>query len=104
MTQNRYMLWMGLHSYVTSISSVLCTNSMLSSIMNKPTYTDIISFTYVGKDIIGQLGGLLYLMKNGKKADTDPNKHLKRAVLLQQVAFNLENSSILITNSDFILP
>lgn len=95
---------MGLNSCVESCAFVLSTNSMLNSIMTTPSYTTVIATTYVGKDIIGQLGGMLYAWKSGKKADEQPVTHIVKGSLLQHAGCHLENASILITNADAVLP
>ena len=95
---------MAINSFSTSISSVIAMNSMLSSIMIKPSYTDIVATTYVGKDIIGQLGGLFYSLYTGKKADKQPEKYITNGIAMQQYSLYLENFSVLIKNSDLILP
>lgn len=100
----QYIKWMAINSFTTSISSVIAMNSMLSSIMIKPSYTDIITTTYVGKDIIGQLGGLFYSLYTGKKADSQPEIYIKKGIAIQQCSIYLENFSVLIKNSDLILP
>lgn len=104
MSVKKYIRWMALNSWASSTSAVISTNSMLSSIMTTPSYTSIIATTYVGKDIIGQLGGLGYAWRTGKKADQQPMKYVTKGALIQQIAFFLENSSVLITNKIFILP
>jgi len=100
----QYIKWMAINSFSTSISSVIAMNSMLSSIMIKPSYTDIVTTTYVGKDIIGQLGGLFYSLYTGKKADKQPEKYITNGIAMQQYSLYLENFSVLIKNSDLILP
>lgn len=104
MLAKRYIKWMALNSWATSASAVISTNSMLNSIMSTPSYTSVIATTYVGKDIIGQLGGLGYVWKTGKKADQQPVKYVTKGALILQGALFLENSSVLITNKMFILP
>jgi hypothetical protein len=104
MSARKYIRWMAVNSWATSTSSVISTNSMLNSIMNSPSYTSVIATTYVGKDIIGQLGGLGYAWRTGKKADQQPMKYVTKGALIQQGALFLENFSILITNKTFVLP
>jgi hypothetical protein len=72
--------------------------------MSTPSYTSVIATTYVGKDIIGQLGGLGYAWRTGKKADEQPMKYVTKGAVVQQAALFLENSSILISNKLFVLP
>lgn len=103
--QVKYIGWMAVNSFSSSISSVIATNSMLSSIMTiKPSYADITLSTYVGKDIIGQFGGLIYSIYTGKYADKAPEKYITKGIHMQQCAYYLENLSPFIKNSDFILP
>lgn len=104
MSARKYIRWMAVNSWATSTSSVISTNSMLNSIMSSPSYTSVIATTYVGKDIIGQLGGLGYAWRTGKKADQQPMKYVTKGALIQQGALFLENFSILITNKTFVLP
>jgi len=101
----KYIRYTSLNSWAVSVSSVISTNSMLSTISTvSPSYTDMISTTYIGKDIIGQLGGLYYSFKTSQKADKQPNKYIKNGALLCQLSFFIENSTPLIKNPDFILP
>jgi hypothetical protein len=104
MLANKYIRWVALNSWATSTSAVISTNSMLNSIISTPSYTSVIATTYVGKDIIGQLGGLGYAWQTGKKADQQPVKYITKGALIQQAALFLENSSILFSNKMFILP
>lgn len=99
-----YIKWMAINSWATSTSSVISTNSMLNSIMTTPSYTSIIATTYIGKDILGQLGGLIYAYKTGKHADKNPLNYVSKGVFLGQLSFYLENFSPLISNKNLILP
>lgn len=101
---NRYIYWMAFNSAVNSCSSVISTNSMLGSIMVSPSYTDVLAVTYIGKDIIGQIGGLLYSLKTGKNADKHPKKYINKGVFTQQFSYHLENLSVFINNSNYVLP
>ena len=102
-----YLRLMALNSWASSASAVISTNSMLNSIMgNTPTYTSVLATTYIGKDIIGQLGGLSYAWRTGKKADEQPVKYITKGALIQQGSFYLENASVLIpaSGANFVLP
>jgi hypothetical protein len=99
----KYSSWMALNSCAESCSAVISTNSMLSSIMTAPSYTAVIATTYVGKDIIGQLGGMVYAWKTGKKADKDALAYITKGALLLHTGFYLENISCLV-KPDFTLP
>jgi hypothetical protein len=102
--QMRYIGWMAVNSFSSSISSVISTHSMMNSIMGKVSYSDIILGTYIGKDIIGQFGGLLYSIYTGKNSDKNPEKYIKKGIHLQQCSYYLENLSPFIKDSNFILP
>lgn len=99
----QYLKWTAINSFSTSVSSVISTNSMLSTI-SSPSYTSIMTTHYIGKDIIGQLGGLVYALKTGKKADTDSLKYITKGVSALQLSFFIENLSPLVTNKLLILP
>jgi hypothetical protein len=43
------------------------------------------TFNYIGKDIIGQMGGLMYMSKMGDKADKEPVKFLQYSNGIEQV-------------------
>jgi hypothetical protein len=78
---------------------------MLSSITSEgPSYSSIITANYIGKDIIGQLGGLMYAWKTGKTADTQPLKYITKGVCVLQASFYIENLAPLVTNKLFVLP
>lgn len=100
-----YLKWSAINNFTTSISSVISTNSMLHSInIPNPSYESIITLNYVGKDIIGQFGSLLYSWKKGKNSDVEPLKHIIYGGIFLQTSFFIENLTPLITNSSYILP
>lgn len=101
---NQYLKWSAINSFSTSVSSVISTNSMLSSITSGPSYSSIMTTHYIGKDIIGQLGGLMYAWKTGKTADSQPLKYITKGVFVLQASFYIENLAPLVTNKLFILP
>ena len=100
----QYLKWSAINSFSTSVSSVISTNSMLSSITSEgPSYSSIITTNYIGKDIIGQLGGLIYAWKTGKTADSQPLKYITKGVCVLQASFYIENLAPLVTNNLFVL-
>lgn len=102
----KYMAWSALNSWSSSVASVLSTNSMLSAITTEVSYTTTITTTYVGKDIIGQMGGLLYALRDSGKADTSPLKHAKKGSLLLGLGIFVENATPILTGISpwFTLP
>ena len=96
---------MAINSASTSCSIVLSTGSALNSIFNSAHEKEnLITTTYIGKDVIGQFGGLLCAMKLGKKVNNNTVKYALVGTILQQVAIYLEYFSVFIKNDNFILP
>jgi len=101
----QYLVWSAINSFSTSVSSVISTNSMLSSITTiTPSYQSIITTNYIGKDIIGQVGGLLYAWKTGKGADSQSLKYITKGAVVLQASFYIENAAPLITDKLSVLP
>jgi len=101
----KYATYMALNSFTVSMSSVLTTHNMLSSI-TVPSALTSITITYVGKDILGQIGGLVYSWKSGKLADKFPVKHVTKASILQQGSFFMENMAPIfhMENEQLLIP
>ena len=57
-----------------SIQNSIAVQSMLSAITAEPELANI---NYIGKDIIGQLGSLIYMTKYTSKIDSTPKKFFK---------------------------
>jgi hypothetical protein len=62
----------------------------------------VFSVNYIGKDIVGQMGGLWYMNKMGVKSDKEPRMFIKHSMVLQQVAIVTECITPLIPLSVFI--
>jgi hypothetical protein len=97
----RYVGWSCLSNTVMSIEGVLSTHSMLS-VIGKTSNELTVSVNYIGKDIIGQIGGLFYINRIGKKADKNPISFIKHSMVLQQSAVLLECSTTLLPVDAFI--
>ena len=97
----QYVAWSFASNVLSSAESAMSTHSMLQAV--NESESDISrTINYVGKDIIGQLGGLAYMAKIGREADKHPRKFLLYSNIFQQVAF----CSICITPycSEYFLP
>lgn len=103
MIARKYIGWMALNSWATSVSNVVSTSSMLNSIGSESAYSNMV-ISYIGKDIIGQTGALFYAKQTGKKADKEPEKYILKGALFQQTSFFIENFSTFLIGSKFILP
>jgi hypothetical protein len=97
----RYVGWSCLSNFIISIESVLSTHSMLS-VVGQTSSELTLSVNYIGKDIVGQLGGLYYMNKMGQKADKDPPKFIKYSMIFQQTAVFMECATPLLPISTFI--
>ena len=86
---SKYVGWSCFSNIIISIESVLATHSMLSVIGQSSTELNI-SVNYIGKDIIGQLGGLYYMNKMGQKADIDSKKFINYSMCFQQCSIFME--------------
>jgi hypothetical protein len=81
----QYVGWSFVSNILVSAESALATHSMLHAI---DTGSETIrTVNYIGKDIIGQIGGLTYMAKMGKKADNQPREFLLHSNILQQSAY-----------------
>ena len=98
---NRYVGWSCLSNVLISIESVLSTHSMLSVVGHASTELTL-SVNYIGKDIIGQIGGLYFMDKMGKKSDKDPPKFIKLSMGIQQYAIFMECATPLLPMYTFI--
>jgi hypothetical protein len=62
----------------------------------------ILTSNYIGKDIVGQVGGLFYMNKMGKKADKEPRKFLLYSNMFQQSSIFVECITPLLPSSYFL--
>jgi hypothetical protein len=79
-----------LSNIIISAESVLSTHSMLHAVGANVDTGTIITANYIGKDIVGQVGGLFYIHRMGKSVDKTPLKFLKYSNILQQTAIVAE--------------
>lgn len=81
----RHITWSFVSSALVSIETVVSTHNMLSAI-NGGSET-LRTVNYIGKDIIGQLGGLWFMSKMSSEADKHPKRFLLYSNLIQQSAY-----------------
>lgn len=81
----QYVGWSFISNVLVSAESAMSTHSMLNAI---GTCSETVrTANYIGKDIIGQFGGLLYMAKMSKQADKKPLNFLFYSNILQQFAY-----------------
>jgi hypothetical protein len=98
----KYITYSFLTNFVISAESVLSTHSMLSAIGSSNT-TTILTTNFIGKDIIGNIGGLLFMNKISKIVDNDTKKCLIYVNIFQQIGIILECITPIV-NSIFFIP
>ena len=67
----KYIAWSFVSNLCVSIQTAMTTNNMLNAI-SSPEDTGYRTLNYIGKDVIGQVGGLIYMAKISEKADKNP--------------------------------
>lgn len=82
----KYLTWSCISNIIVSAENVLSTHSILSAISTDNTEL-VRTANYIGKDIIGQVGGLLYMSKVSKDSDKDPKKFLFYLNIIQQSSY-----------------
>jgi len=85
---HKFVAWNFAYNFFSSINSVLGTDSMLFMLhkTSEETRTMNMTYNYVGKDIIGQFGGLLLSYYRRKRVDKNPISSARKSVLFQQLA------------------
>jgi hypothetical protein len=97
----KYVRWSFVSNVIVSIESVLSTHSMLS-MSGKASNELVLSVNYIGKDIVGQIGGLWYMNRMGKKADKNPKEFIQRSMFLQQSSIFVECATPLLPLQAFL--
>ena len=78
----RFACWSFASNMILSAEYAMCTHCMLTAI---DTDSDVHrTGSYIGKDIIGQIGSLGYIAFYGKQADDNPKRFLTYSNIIQQ--------------------
>lgn len=96
-----FILWSFISNITATTQNVLANHSMLNCI-DQDTTGNLVTTSYIGKDVLGQLGGFMYLLKTSKNIDTDPTKTVHKMSLIQQTSFFVESATPLV--SHYFLP
>ena len=86
---NYYIFWSCVTNFFISIESVLGTHSMLSVVSKAKTET-IISMNYIGKDILGQIGGMMIIYNIGQYLDKNPKDYIVKNMFIEQTSIFIE--------------
>lgn len=82
----KYVFWSFLSNVFVSMQTAMTTHSMLDVIGSTNGGDTIRTVNYIGKDIIGQIGSLVYMAKMGEKSDSDSRGFLDQASAIQQTS------------------
>jgi hypothetical protein len=84
----KFISWSFLSNTIVSIENVLSTHNFLTTLNSNSEITnDIKTINYMTKDIIGQLGSIMYLSKSSNYIDNNPKKFILVSNLLQQFSY-----------------
>jgi hypothetical protein len=92
---SNFAAWSFASNMIVSTQSVLSVHSMLAAV-DTSSSNAVRTANYVGKDIIGQLGGLGYMSRMGQKSDQEPRKFLRYANIIQQSSYMMTSITPLI--------
>jgi predicted membrane-bound spermidine synthase len=81
----QYVGWSCISNALISVETAVATHNMLDA-MSSGSDT-LRTVNYIGKDVIGQLGGLWFMSKMSYKADKYPKRFLLYSNLIQQMAY-----------------
>jgi len=98
-----FVKWSFITNVIVSIETALSTSNMLEGISGKDVDSGVRTLNYIGKDIIGQIGGVLYISSMSHKADDDPKRFLMYSNLLQQCSMIALASTPLVPSSGFLV-
>lgn len=97
-----YMMWSFASTLLVSMEVAMSTHSMLD-VIGTCDNAEYRTMNYIGKDIIGQLGGLFYMAKFSQKADKNPSTFLAYSNIIQQSSFVILSATPMFS-PDMFLP
>ena len=83
----KYIKWSFLSNILVSTETALGSDNMLHAINYDSE--NVRTLNYIGKDIIGQIGGTLYMAKISEQADKQPRNFLIYSNVIQQSSYML---------------
>lgn len=95
----KYIGWSFVSNILVSTESAISTHSMLHAITTNEIASSV---NYIGKDVIGQIGSIIYILNNSKNVDNNPKKFLFYSNILQQTSYFMMCSTPLF--SSYFLP
>lgn len=96
---NNYLFMSGCFSLLSSVEVSLTTHCLLkgSGISAVDTAHTAI-YSYIGKDVVGQIGGLAIVGRISKKIDSNPKKYVNIVFAIYQSSILLELSTLFVSS------
>jgi hypothetical protein len=97
----QYISWSFLSNIISSTLDTLgthCTLSVIGSIDNNV----IASYNYIGKNLLGQIGSLYYILNAGSNIDKNPRKYLNTSIILNSTSIYIECITPLLPVNSFL--
>lgn len=97
----QFVGWSFVSNVLVSTETVLAADSILTSVDG--TCSDAMrTASYIGKDILGQMGSLYYISQVGSQADRKPLTFVKSSNVLQQASYGLICATPFLPTSCFL--
>lgn len=100
-SHREFAMWSFFSTISSTTQSVMANHSMLNCI-GQDSAGALVTSSFIGKDLFGQIGGISYLLCTSKGVDNDPEKNLKKMAIIQQLAFVAESMTPLLPCSYFL--
>jgi hypothetical protein len=97
----QFACWSFATNVFASIESIMSSHSMLNVVAKADTEV-LMTVNYMAKDILGQLGGIIYISKMGSAFDKYPRTIANHAMTAQQTAIVIECLTPLLPLTYFI--
>ncbi len=103
MKVGKYMAWNFAFNVCSSINNVLSTHAIMASLSSaKDNSSGNITYNFIGREIVGQFGGIAISLLNNRKVNANPLKYGRSGVVIQQLATFVELLSPFIPERFFI--
>ena len=97
----QYVKWSFLSNIISATLDTLgthCTLSVLGTIDNNV----IASYNYIGKNVVGQIGGLYFILNKSKSIDKNPKSFINKSIVYNSLSIYIESITVLLPVTSFI--
>jgi hypothetical protein len=85
----QYIKWSFLSNIISSTEDSISTHCLLST-LGTVNNDIVVSYNYIGKNLIGQIGGLLFVSKFSNTIDKEQKKHFYTSIGLNQFSVYID--------------